>query len=126
MTSRMQHQQAIEQSLNRRGLVGVHVTVDETDTAWLEGQVASESEEIAAVEAAVEVDVTAVIDALDHPQQDHSPHLSERLVHLPVVTPHPKGVQGDPGLTILRGANLSDRLFDVDIDSQVRTGNPID
>ncbi len=126
MSSRMQHQQEIEQSFKRHGVSGVQVTVDETDTAWLEGHVTSEVEEIAAVEAAVEVDVTAVVDGIDHPQQDHSAHLSERLVHLPVVTPHPKGQAGDPGLAILRGANLSDRLFDVDIERQVRTGNPID
>lgn len=126
MSNRTQHQQQIEQSLLRHGISGVHVTVDATDTAWLEGHVASQREEVEAVEAAVEVDVAAVIDGLDYPNQDTSAHLRERLVHLPVVTPAAKAGQVDPGLKILRGANLSDRLFDVDAGNQVRTGNTID
>lgn len=126
MFNRRQHQQEIERSLERRGIAGVHVTVDETDTAWLEGKVGSESEEIAAVEAAIEVDVTAVVDALEHPQQEQHRHLGERHVHLPVVAPHAKAGADDPGLRILRGADLSDRLFDVEAGNQVRTGNTID
>jgi len=128
MSTREERQQhAIERGLEARGIHGVHVTVDETDTAFLDGEVGSQEEEVAAVEIAIAAQVEAVIDGIHHPGQDaHHGHIGDRHTHLPLDQEPDKHADDTPELKILHGAHLGDRVFDTEICAPVRTGNPID
>lgn len=125
--TQQQHQHDIEAVLRERGISGVQVTVDETDAAWLQGHVATREEEAAAVEAATQTDVSMVIDNLDHPYQaEDAGQLPERHTHMLSAESRRAKAPASPGVTILRGADLSDRLFDAEAWPPVRTGNSID
>ncbi len=125
--AQQRHQRDIEAALKEHGFSGVRVTVDETDAAWLQGQVASQEEEAAAVEAASATDVTMVIDNLEYPDQAQSAgQLPERHTHMLSAETRHARPPASPGVTILRGADLSDRLFDAEVCRPVRTGTTID
>lgn len=118
MSNKTQVQAAkLENDIAARGVHGVHVTVLKHDGTYLEGDVASETDEIIAVQAAVESGAERVIDGLRYPgAESKAGHLHG----------YPPSDHNDPALDILHGANLDSRVFDSPLNAPVQTGTPID
>lgn len=125
MKREQQQRHAIETLLQAQGVQGVHVDIDDTDTAFLDGEVRSEADEIAAVETAIAVGVQSVVDGLHYPGQDATADHFEGRRGRVLQEGHHHAGPATPEEKILRGAHTADRVFDSNLYPPIPTGNPI-
>ncbi len=120
-------QHAVEAGLEARGVHGVHVDVEPGDVVYLDGEVATAVEEVAAVEVAIEMGADRVEDGLHYAhQEDTLGHLAERHTTLPHDS-NLYAVPEEPELKILHGAHLEGRIFDSNIYPTLhQTGTPVE
>ena len=110
-----------QSELSRNGLGGVRAEFDDTDVCYLTGVASSATSEGDAVQIAQNHGARLVIDGIEAPGQS-LPHLHRKHA-VPGVAEGDSDVDTH-GSRILRGGDLSDRLFDAGRGS-VQTGTPL-